>query len=164
MSYKEEKYIHFVSSSDVLNKSRQTLKEIKSHKNHPLVGPAFQFALIEYSKPYTTSFGAELDNKGNRKHRFCLDDEFVPEKFKELHSEIVTARKQIHAHDDLSVKEAKLYVSETEVEKMVGTIQNNIDPTEKLSKIDQIIEMIESTLPKMYDEIINLQKELPNKS
>lgn len=70
----------------------------------------------------------------------------------------------VHAHDNLSVKEAKLFVSETEAGKMVGSIQNNIDPAEKFSKIDQIIEMIERTLPKMYDEIINLQEELPDKS
>jgi hypothetical protein len=47
---------------------------------------------------------------------------------------------------------------------MVGSIQNNIDPTEKPSEIDQIIEIPASILPKMYDETINFHESLPDKS
>lgn len=164
MSRQEENYIHFVSSCETLKNSMQILKETKRDMNHPLAGAAFQFALVEYSKPYTTSYGAERNKKGNRKHKFCLGTDFVPDRFKEFHNKIVTARKQLHAHDDLSLKDAKLYVSKTKVGKMVGTIQNNIDPTDKLSRIDEIIEMIDKTLDNMYDEIPILQDELPIKS
>lgn len=161
MSHQKEHYIHFRSSSDILNKSRQILQNIKHHKDHSLVGPAFQFALIEYSKPYTNSYGSELNSKGKPKHKFSLSDEFIPERFKKLHKQIVTARNQILAHDDFTVKEATLHVSESYQGKLVGTVQNFVDGTEKLSQIDEIIMMIEETLDNIYPEIKRLEEALP---
>ncbi len=67
MTDQEEHFVHFVSSIDKLNNAWRILQEIKRHKGHPLVVPAFRFALVEYSKPYTVSYGAELDAKGNPK-------------------------------------------------------------------------------------------------
>jgi len=160
MSKQEEEYIHLVSSSGALNNSRKILLEIKRQKDNPLLGPAFQFALVEYSKPYTISYGAELDKKGNPKYKFILTDKFISDEFKDLHNQILTDRKKMHAHDDLSIKDAKVLVSKTRSDKFVGIIQNKIYPIEKITKIDEIIQMIEMSLDKMYFKISELQKKL----
>ncbi len=62
MNLQEEQYVHFVSSTDNLNNAwqilqniKQILQENKQGKGNPLVGAAFRFALIEYSKPYKCS-------------------------------------------------------------------------------------------------------------
>jgi hypothetical protein len=72
MTDQEEQFVHFVSSIDKLNSAWRILQEIKLHKGHSLVGPAFQFALVEYSKPYTVSYGAELMPKANPNVSTCL--------------------------------------------------------------------------------------------
>ena len=161
MTHQEEQYVHFVSSVDKLNNAWRILQEIKRHRNHPLVGPAFQFALVEYSKPYTVSYGAELDAKGKPKHKHLLDEKYIPGSRRALHDRLLAARKKIHAHDDLSVKEAKLHVANTGYRRFVGIVQNVIYGTGELSNIDDIIDLIEQTLDSMYVEVKRLEAALP---
>lgn len=164
MTDQEEWFVYFVSCIDRLNNAWQILQEIKRQGGHPLVGPAFQFALVEYSKPYTVSYGTELDAKGKPKHRYKLDEKYIPARHRALHDRLLTARKKIHAHDDLSVKEAKLHVKKTEHGKFVGTVQNVIVGTEELSNNDLIIDLIEQTLDAMYMEEKRLEQQLPPNS
>jgi hypothetical protein len=164
MTDQEEQFIHFASSIDKLNSAWQILKEIKQHKGHPLVAPAFQFALVEYSKPYTVSYGTELDAKGKPERKYLLDEKHIPINHRALHDRLLISRKRIHAHDDLSVKEARLYVKNTQQGKFVGTVQNVIHGTEELSNIDAIIDLIEKTLENMYVEEKRLEALLPPNS
>jgi hypothetical protein len=161
MTDQEEEFVHFISSIDKLNNAWRILLEIRSNRDNPLVGPAFQFALIEYSKPYTVSYGTELNAKGKPKRKHLLDDKHIPEKHRALHNRLLEARKKIHAHDDFSVKEAKLYVKKTQQGKFVGTVQNVIVGTEELSNIDLIIDLIEQTLKSMYVKEKLLKQQLP---
>ena len=80
-----ERYLHFVSSIDDLNSAWRILQEIKRSGDNSLVGPAFQFALIEYSKPYKAS-------KVNETERHQLDTKYVPPEYLGLHKRIVDAR------------------------------------------------------------------------
>lgn len=154
MTLQEEEYIHFVSSIEDLNRAWGILQEIRKSKDSKLVRPAFQFALIEYSKPYVSSYGT-----AKKCHK--LKDDYVPAKYHELHRRILTMRDQILAHSDLTVKEASLYVSKTASGKYPPAIvQNVIDPTELFSKIDVIIELIEQTLNSMYEKVKVLEAAL----
>ncbi len=105
MNHQEEQYVHFVSCIDNLNYAWGILHEIKGCNDNPLLGPAFQFALIEYSKPYKYSLGDV------EKHK--LDETRIPENHSELHKKILEARDKILAHADLTVKEAMLHVINT---------------------------------------------------
>jgi hypothetical protein len=156
----KEQIIHFKSSIERLNKAWQILQVIKSHPHHPLVSPAFQFALVEYSKPYTVSYGAELDSKGRPKHKYSLDKRHIPGNHLALHDRLLDARKKIHAHDDLSVKEANLHVKKTTHGKFIGVVQNVIYGTEELQNLDAIIDLIEQTLESMYVEDERLEQQL----
>ncbi len=154
MTEQEEQYIHFVSCIQNLNEALRILKIIEQQSGNPLVGPAFEFALIEYSKPYTSS-------RGNFKRSYSLGIDNVPSEYHVLHKEILVARHQIHAHSDLTLQDAYLYVFESHSKKYVGIAQNIIHGTEKLSRIGDIITMIEKTLDSMYVKEEQLKAKLP---
>ena len=141
----KEKYVHFCTCIDNLNYSWNILKIVQEEQNkgNPLLLPAFQLALIEYTKPYGKSRGNVMNN-----HK--LDTEYLPKKYYELHKRLLDARNQIHAHTDLTVKDADVYISYNNAEPHVGIVQNKVDLSEELKNIHEIIVMIESTLDNMY--------------
>ncbi len=116
MTEQEEQYLYFVSCINALNNAWRLLQEIKRCKRNSLVGAAFQFALIEYSKPYIVSFGTVLNSKGKSIPR-KLDESHIPATHIQLHKRIIDARDQIHSHSDLTVMEAKLYVKSSPQER-----------------------------------------------
>ena len=71
------------------------------------------------------------------------------------------ARDKIHAHSDLTVKEAQPHVAMTMSGKFVGAVQNVITGLEELVNIDLILAMIEQTLDRMYEEAKRLEACLP---
>ena len=149
-----EEYAHLLTCIDNLNEARQILLNIKKSSDNPLVNPAFQFALIEYSKPYKKSRG---EVKPNHK----LKNEHVPPQYLDLHHKIINARDQIHAHSDLTVDDAKVYVFNTNYGKRVGISKNIIYDTEMLEKIDAIIDLIEQSLDSMHEKEKQLKTTLP---
>jgi hypothetical protein len=155
MSVQEEQYIHFASCIDNLNYAWLILQDIKRSESSPLISPSFQFALIEYAKPYKQSVG-ELQ-------RHKIDGRFVPPEHLDLHNRLLAARDKIHAHSDLTVMEAKLYVAKMSHGIHASIVQNVIHRTDELSNIDMIIDLIEKTLDSMYVEVKQLEKQLtPN--
>ncbi|MBW4486255.1 MAG: hypothetical protein KME12_00540 [Trichocoleus desertorum ATA4-8-CV12] len=160
MTEQEEKYLHFAYCIDDLNYAWRLLQEIRECKGNSLVGAAFQFALIQYSKPYKCSYGSVLNSKG-KTTSYKLDESHIPTKHIELHRRIINARDQIHAHSDLTVKEAKLYISDTSHGKTAIRGQNKILGTEELSNIDAVIDLIEESLNSMYEKAKQSEAELP---
>ena len=153
MTPQEEQYVHFVSCTDSLELAWRILQEIKKWEAHPLIGPAFQFALIAYAKPYTISYG----NTG----RYKLDKRHVPAHHLDLHKRLIATRDQILAHADLTVMEAKLHVAQTSLGQRALIAQNVIYGAAELSNIDTIIELIEQTLNSMEVERKALEGQLP---
>jgi hypothetical protein len=153
MTSEEEKYVHFASSIDDLNYAWRILGEIKGASDSVLVGAAFQFALVAYARPYKDSRGILKNYK--------LSIKFIPKEYRELHRKILNARDKIHAHSDLTVKEAQLHVAMTKSGKFVGAVQNVITGLEELANIDLILAMIEQTLDRMYEEAKQLEASLP---
>jgi len=152
MTEKEEEFIHFTSCIKALNNAWVIITSIKEQTGNPLIGPAFRFALIEYSKPYRQSFGSK---------RWKLDTECIPDEMKDLHNRITDARDQIHAHSDLTVMEARVYIHEVEGQRYSGIVQNKITGLEELPNIDKIQFLIEETLNNMYEKERVLEAALP---
>ena len=139
MKKHHEEFLHFVTCLGRLNSALKTLRDIKTAGDSPLVGPAFRFALVEYATPYTRSQGPiEKDHR--------LKTSFVPGDLLELHSRLLDARNKIHAHADLTLMEAKLYVTKTRGAPSVEITSRNADELEELSNIDEIIRLIEGTI------------------
>ncbi|MFY9820895.1 MAG: hypothetical protein WAM82_05900 [Thermoanaerobaculia bacterium] len=153
MTREEEKYVHFASSIVDLNYAWRILREIKGASDSVLVGAAFQFALVAYSRPYKESRGSL--------RRYRLGTKFIPIEHRGLHQRILDARDKIHAHSDLTVKEAQLHVAMTMSGKFVGAVQNVITGLEELVNIDLILALIEQTFDRMYEEAKRLEACLP---
>ncbi len=152
MTDQEEQYIHFEFSIQNLNSAWKILQNIIKEEGNPLVGAAFQFALIEYSKPYKNS-------RGEKWHK--LTDIHVPDKHKSLHKKILNDRDQIHAHADLTIRDAKIFVTNTNSGKIVTQIQNIVYGIEEISNLHTINNLIEKTLDNMYIELKRLEENLP---
>ena len=153
VTQQEEHYVHFVSCINSLNSAWRILREIKVTPGSALISAAFQFAIIEYAKPYTISFG----NAG----RYKLDDRGVPSVHYDLHKRLIDTRNQILAHSDLTVMDAKLHVANTSLGQYALIAQNVIHGAMELTNIDSVIDLIEKTLDSMYVEIRRLEKQLP---
>ena len=145
MKEEHEEFIHFVTCIDRLNSAWLTLSAIKAAGDSPLVGPAFRFALVQYAMPYNRSDGPI--KKGRR-----LATSYVPAHLLDLHKRLLDARNQMHAHADLTLMEAKLYLTETRGAPSVTISGNYIHGLEELSNIEAIIQLIEGTLDNMYAE------------
>jgi len=159
MTHQEEQYVHFASCLENLERAWRILHEIKQSQRNSLVGPAFQMALIEYAKPYRTTHGVAQTSKGNCV-RYKLDAKHVPPVRLDLHNRLLRARDQVHAHSDLTVKEAKLYVGRTSTGTRAFIVQNVLYGAEELPQIDLIIELIEGTLDSMRLEAESMEATL----
>jgi hypothetical protein len=154
MTRDEEHYVHFVSSTDDLNEAWRILSVIKDSPGNSLAAAAFRYALVAYARPYLKSWG-------DHRQPYKLNATFVPLAYRDLHRRLIDARNQIHAHSDLTVREAKLHVTKTQAGRWVGAVQNVILGTEELPNIDAIIDLIEGTLTAMYEETARLEALLP---
>ncbi len=140
----EEAFIHFATCLGRFWGALETLRAVKAEESHVLAGPAFRFALVEYVAPYTASNGII------GKHR--LDERYVPAQCLDLHKRLVQARHRIHAHSDLTIRQAKLSLETTALHPYVGITGVHIDELEEMKNIDQIIELVEGTIGNMYDD------------
>lgn len=154
MTEQEEEFIHFVLCIECLNRVWRLINTIKAAESGSVVGFAFRFALVEYSKPYNTSHGT---TKKKRK----LDTSCVPPDLLALHTRIVNSRDQIHAHSDLTVMEAKLYISEIQGQRFTTISRNIVTGVEELPNINEIQVLIERTLDNMYIKEKILENALP---
>ena len=143
LTEQKEEFIHFVLCIECLNRVWRLINTIKDAQRNSLVGYAFRFALVEYSKPYNSSRGTF---RRNRK----LDTSCIPTELLALHTRIVNSRDEIHAHSDLTVMDAKLYISETHGKRLTTISWNIITGVEELPNIDEIQVLIERTLDNMY--------------
>jgi len=150
MKTQEEIYIHYLESIQKLNNSWNILREIKRKRiKGYILTAAFQFALIEYSKPFLRSEG-NCTKEGNRREQYCIDFPKTLIEYSKLHSEIILNRNKIFAHDDLTVKEAKVSIGVINGKKDIGYISNYIHGLELFPRIDEIIKLIEKVLDNMY--------------
>jgi hypothetical protein len=139
MTQEEENeiYIHFVTCIQNLNGAwiiLQQIQERKADSGSPvLIAAAFRFALMEYARPYLKSKGTEIRNH-------LLNERFIPLQHAALHRRLVSARNQIHAHSDLTVLDAKLYVEKAQNERLALASQNIIHGTEEFSNLEVLVE------------------------
>jgi len=142
MTDQEEEFVHFVSCIESLNNAWRLINRVKAERGNPLIGPAFRYALVEYSKPYR---GSRCNGRERR-----LGISYIPEDMLALHKRITDSRDQVQAHSDLTVMNAKLYIHEVQGQHFTGIVQNRITGFEELPNIEEIHRLIEGTLDNMY--------------
>jgi hypothetical protein len=143
MSAEHEEHIHLLTCIDRLNSAWATLKTIEKEVKNPLIGPAFRYALVEYSTAFNNS-------QGIIQKRRKLKEDCVPQPYLHLHKRILDSRDQIHAHADLTVLESKLEIFEINGKQEVMNGANYITGLEELGNISLIIQLIEGILRTLY--------------
>ena len=143
MTESHEDHLHLLVCIDRLNGAWKTLNAVEASGTHPLVGPAFRYALVEYATAFTRS-----DGPLNRNRTLPLS--LVPIDKQELHKRIIGARHQTHAHADLTALDAVLHVEYINGTKHVSHIQNQVHGLEELKNIVAIISLVESVLDNLY--------------
>jgi hypothetical protein len=78
-----------------------------------------------------------------------------------LHQKIIDSRNQFHAHGDMSIQDAKVYVQDGVDGKILTVSKNIVHGCEEFQNVDDLIDMIETTLNKMDDELLSLKEALP---
>lgn len=152
----EEKYLHFRQCIEDLNDAWRVLTELRDRPEFGLVeAAAFRYALVAYARPYTRS----RVNVSKQERR--LGRRHVPPGYLKLHSRLLEARMKIHAHSDLSERNARLYVREFGRDKIATLLRDGIDKLEELQNLAPIIELVEQTLDRMYVEEERMRQKLP---
>ena len=162
MTKDEETYLFVSQSIGILDDSLNVLSSLKGNENiAPIIfNAAFRYALIEYSKPFSTTNGLFL-NDNNKPIRIKYDvTKFVPYEYLELHERILDSRNQFHAHADMTIFDPKLYIQNEQDKKIVIISRNNVYGCQELKKIDIIVNMILKTLESMEIELAVLKDSL----
>jgi hypothetical protein len=146
MTSHEEEFVHYVGCIEDLNRAWYILQELRAVTKHIAVhGAALAFALVQYAKPYTRSDG--IHKRGRQ--GYTLPEPDLSADDLELHRRILSLRRQVLAHSDLTQKEAIIYIGPDRGVPRVAVV-SNILPS--LPECDAIIGLIERTLDKMYVE------------
>lgn len=68
-----------------------------------------------------------------------------------MHDRVIAARDTLHAHADIDVLSAELFVEYADGFKHVSRMQNVVHGTEELANLSQLIEMVEGVLENVYE-------------
>ena len=154
MTADEETYVHYTECIYSLNRAWSILCDLRAiERKVSIHAAAFRFALIEYAKPYTRSYGVFRCKRDG----YILPSPNVAADLLTLHRQILDLRNTFLAHTDLTIKEAAVCVALIHGHKHV-TVGCNIDPA--LPAIEDVISLIERTLDLMYVEFERLKTNL----
>jgi len=163
MTKDEETYLFISQSIGILDDSLNVLSSLKGNENIKSVifNAAFRYALIEYSKPFSTTNGLFL-NDNNKPIRIKYEvTKFVPLEYLELHKRVLDSRNQFHAHADMTVFDPKLYIQDNKDNKIVVISKNNVHGCQEFKDIDNIVDMILKILENMEIELVVLEGSMP---
>jgi hypothetical protein len=156
LTVSEEQYVHYVECINSLNQAWSILQDLRATKQKLAIhAAAFRFALVEYAKPYNSSYGIHKSRKRREAYKLpppkLLPDDMA------LHQQILDLRDQVLAHSDLKWKEAVVCLASYGEHHVFGITSNGIP---QLPNIDAVVGLIERTLDIMYVERARLEKYL----
>jgi hypothetical protein len=133
----QEVYVHYAECINSLNTAWSILKALQTEGSQSILSAAaFRMALVEYAKPYHTSYG-----DAQKRHR--LEMPTLQASNQKIHKQIMDLRDQVLAHSDLTIKDANLQIQGGR-----ALIVSNSLP--QMPKLDDVIDLIERTLDQMY--------------
>lgn len=144
--------IHMKWCLNWLFNSLKIMEDIRQEREDSrLIVPAFRFSLIEYSKAFTNT--VVLRNDTGRK----LKNKHVPQKFREIHKEIIKERHTVHAHSDISLLEPQIQFLERKGEGTLVFISSRADDSRMLIKLNELMMLVEGVLESVrqdYDDLV----------
>jgi hypothetical protein len=136
-------FIHMDVCIGRLGNCHRTLLDVKENQGHPLAGPAFQFALVDYCTVFTASQAAD-------RSRRRLEEKMVPDELQGLHRRILETRNRQLAHADMSILDGVIAFQEFEGRLMTTTTMNHVDPLAELRNLDDIVLLVERVLGNLF--------------
>ena len=156
LTVSEEQYVHYMGCINSLNQAWSILQDLRIIKQKSAIhAAAFRFALVEYAKPYNSSYGIHKSRKKREAYKLpppkLLNEDIL------LHQQILDLRDQVLAHSDLKWKEAVIHLSRYGEHHLFSIASNSIP---QFPGIDSVIGLIERTQDIMYVEQGRLEKSL----
>ena len=144
MTRDDEPYVHFQESLSNINSAWQILGELGDvGASRILRRAAYHMALIEYAKPFKSSFGAN-------KRRHTIAFPLTSAADVKLHRSVIDLRDQFLAHSDISIKDATVYLGQL-AGKPFPLIISNVDLA--LPEPSAIKALVERVLDALYSQI-----------
>lgn len=132
----DEEYIHYQESVTSLNRSWRTLCELETSKaGNAIWSAAYRMALVEYCKPYKTSYS-------KNKVKLKLPKPNLDHKELELHEKIVGLRDQVLAHSDLSVLDASVSYDKNASFPVPLIVSNVLGELPQVTDIRNLVELV----------------------
>lgn len=151
-----EGYINYLAMCvERLSSCHQTLVDVKADLGHPLVRPAFRYAIVEY----ITLFSQSKDTHEPPRY---IPVACVPTKHEVLHQKLKADRHQLHAHADMSVLERSLTFTDKRGLPITTTTFSHVDDLAELSNIDEFLDLIQGVRDNLFAERAKLLEALPS--
>jgi len=157
MTPAEEHYVHFTECIESLTSAWRILKELDSAAPGVIRAAAYRMALVEYAKPYKTSYGTHKRGRQG----YVLPAPNLSTEELALHTQVLDLRDQVLAHSDLTLKDARVYASRVQGHPFV-TIGANQLPS--FPNTFAVIALIEHSLELMYVQLKQLDEAIAPKT
>ena len=102
-------------------------------------------------------------SSGHVTRKYKLDASLVPVAHFYLHKRILAERDAVHAHTDLTFRDARLYFNEVQGKRCATIVGNYVHGLEDLNNLEQIVELVEGTLDNMFEHRDALERAIPPK-
>ncbi len=135
--------IHLAVCAERLSSCHQTLQDVKASLDHPLSGPAFRYAVVEYM----TLFNGSRDGRG---HSRRVPDECIPANHLALHERLRTTRNQLLAHSDMSVLGGSLDFEDRRGLPITTTTLIHQDDLAELKNVDEFLDLVQGVRDNLF--------------
>lgn len=147
--------IHIDVCIERLASCHVTLRDVKINLKHPLSGPAFRYAVVEYM----TLFNPSKDGQGLPRR---IPVAWIPANYLSLHERLKKTRNQLLAHSDMSVLDGSLNLEEAGGLPVATTTLTHVDDLAELKNVDEFLDLLQAVRDKLFEERRKQVVALPN--
>ena len=137
--------IHLDVCVERLSSCHVNLQDVKANLTHPLAGPAFRYAVVEYM----TLFNQSKDGQG---HSRKVPVDCIPANHVALHERLKKTRNQLLAHSDMSVLDGSLGFKDMRGLPITTTTLTHQDDLAELKNVDEFLDLVQSVRNYLFAE------------
>ncbi|SCX72616.1 hypothetical protein [Variovorax sp. EL159] len=147
--------IHLAVCVERLSSCHLTLQDVRANLDHPLSGPAFRYAVVEYM----TLFNQSKDGQG---HPRRIPVGCVPVNHVALHERLKKTRNELLAHSDMSALDGSLDFKDIRGLPITTTTLTHADDLAELKNVDEFLDLIQTVRDNVFAKRATLLAGLPS--
>jgi hypothetical protein len=152
----EEQYkFHKLAGYDLQN-AELALERIPTCNDRFIQHALIKDAVISYAKPF-------FNSQGTYRNNYQLSSKFVSKEFKDLHKTILSSRKEVFVHTDLTARTLEIARIKGKIEYMYIVSVHGLSPDEFLPLIPKMKELVKSVRDKNNQAMIEIQRNVFDK-